>query len=361
MRRGTIVFILFILIVAGIIGLSQFFRSQPPLEFTIAVDPLAEEWLRAQVERFNASNPIINNAQRVSFTVQTVSDVAIWSGGVTWTFEQHPTAWLPAYSGSVAYLPSNMPYRVVQPSTARTLLVWGGFASRVDLLSADGGVLDWEAVARATQAGTWSALGGEPDWQFVKLAFNRPSNSISGVAALISAVSHHAGKTTLTRDDLTDFSTWFDPIYNSVPNFQTLGANPAQAMATRGTSITDIALLPESQWLLALKDLITVENVRFSYPQTQVIFDFPLTLWDDNLTSAEARAAVEALGNFLVSDSAQSALTAYALRPSKNDPTTADPLFAEGLPYGILLAPDLSGAVNPPDRNVVAQLIATFN
>ncbi len=360
MRRGTIVFIIFILIVAGIIGLSQFFRSQPPLNFTIAVDPLGEAWLRAQVERFNAGNPIVNNTQRISFSVQTMSDVAVWAGSAPWTFESHPTAWLPAYSGSLAYVPSNAPFREARPSVARTVLVWGAFASRGAVLS-DDGVLDWAQVARAAQAGSWSALGGAADWQFFKLAFNRPSSAIVGVGVLISAAGHHAGEKTLTRDNIATFSEWFSPIYNSVPNFQTLGANPAQAMATRGTSITDAAILAESQWLLALGDLRAGEAIQFSYPASQVVFDFPLAIWDDNLTSAEARAAVAALGDFLLGAEAQGALAAYGLRPAQADPSAEDALFAAGLPYGISLAPDLSGAVSPPDRNIITQLLGTFN
>ena len=46
MRRGTIFLILFIVIVAGIIGLSTFLQNQPPVEITVAVNPLAEEWVR---------------------------------------------------------------------------------------------------------------------------------------------------------------------------------------------------------------------------------------------------------------------------------------------------------------------------
>ncbi len=94
MRRGTIFVIIFILLAAGIVGASLFLRSQPPLEITVAVNPLAESWVRAAVDAYNASEPVVNATRRVIYRVTAVDDLTVWSDEVSrqWTETDHPAA-----------------------------------------------------------------------------------------------------------------------------------------------------------------------------------------------------------------------------------------------------------------------------
>lgn len=359
--RGTIVLVIFAIIVAAIIGLSQFVQSQPPVEITVAVNPMAEDWMRALVADFNESETVINGTTRITVNVTTTKDIAVW-GDNKWSADNHPDAWLPASSASVSYLNSNIPFQTIANSTAQTPLVWGGFQSRVDILTTDG-VLDWGTVAEAAQTdeGNWASLGGESGWGFLKFAYARPSNDMAGLAVLFSGAGEFTASTTLDRSQLLDdsFNDWMSAIVASVPNFQTLGSNPASVMASRGTSVAEIAFLPESLWLNSLGDINGNDPITFNYPAMQFVLDFPLTMWDDPDTSDETKLAVQAFADY-VTGTGQNTVTEFGLRPANGNVTNADSLFADGVSFGILLEPDYGQIVTAPDKNTTETLLERF-
>ena len=86
MRRGTLILLLFVVIAAGVVALSQFLRAQPPLEIALAVNPLAEDWVRDAVTRFNTSETTVGVAnQRVQINISVVEDLDVWAGTRRWT------------------------------------------------------------------------------------------------------------------------------------------------------------------------------------------------------------------------------------------------------------------------------------
>lgn len=360
--RGTIVLILFVAIVAAIIGLSQFLQTQPPLEVTLTVNPIAEDWMRKVASDFNETDTLVNGTIRVQVNVTTVSDLDVWQDKARWSTNNHPDMWLPASSASISYLNSNMPFTTLADSTARSPLLWGGFGSRVTVLT-EGGALDWDVVAEAVQTsdGNWSALGGESSWGFLKLAYARPANDIAGLAVLFSGAGDLTDASSLDRQQLVtdDFNTIMGAIVGSVPNFQTLGKNPAAVMASRGTSVAEIALLPEVLWLNSLDGLQGDDAIVFSYPTTQFILDFPLAMWDDNNTSDDTKAAVRAFADF-VEGTGQSSVVNFGLRPTEGEPTASDSVFGDGVPFGILLEPDYGTIVDTPDKNTTETLLERF-
>lgn len=363
MRRGTIIFILFALVAAAIVGASQFLRSQPPMEFTVAVNPLAAEWVRAAVNAYNDTQPVVNTTQRIQFAVQVVDDLSVWQGNTNWTPENHPAAWIPASSVSIGY---SERYTPVVASVARTPLVWGGYASRVEVVTRGGAEpFDWDAVQRVAAGESWSRAGGESNWGFVKLAFPRPDQSMSGLAVLFSGAAsfHDSSDLAGGATRAPDFREWLTPVVESVPNFQTLGADPAAAMA-RGASTVDIALLPESFWLLNLNGLLNNEPIVFSYPAYQYMLDFPLAGWRNPLpTDPNApieQAAVQALATWLTGAARQSQLVTHGLRPATSEPTETASLFSAGDSYGIQLAPDFTQLVQPPSRSETQGLVQWF-
>jgi hypothetical protein len=295
MRRGTVFLLLFILFVAGVIGISQFLRTQPPLSITVAVDPLAVDWVREAANRFNASNPLVNGTQRVQVEVSVVGDMDVWEGESNWTTQNHPNGWIPSSSVSLSYAQNaNVPMQLVADSTARTLLVWGGYASRVNIITENGtSPFDWDTVQRAAEAESWEKLGGDRNWGFVKLAFPIPDSTMTGLAALFSGAANFNNTADLSGGATrgTEFYDWLTPIIASVPNFQTLGADVAKTVA-RGPSTVEIALLPESQWLLNLSAMTSNEPIILSYPAYDFVFDFPVARWDDLQTTDTERAAV---------------------------------------------------------------------
>src|SRR5690606_6697605 len=130
----------------------------------------------------------------------------------------------------------------VTPSLARTPLVWGGYVSRVNVATGEGNNLfDWDAIQAAAAAESWSAIGGQADWRFVKLGFAAPNRKISGLAVLYTGAADFSGDPALTGPSIrgANFRTWMEPVLDSVPNFATLGSDPAAAM-TRGASTMEI-------------------------------------------------------------------------------------------------------------------------
>jgi len=357
MSRGTIVLVLFVVVIGAIIGLSQFFANQPPIEVSVAVNPLAEDWIRSVADDFNNSEIFINGTTRVQVTITTVADNAVWDDGVNWSPDSHPDAWIPADSASVNYLASNIPMEIMTTSIARTPLVWGGFESRVAVLS-DDGTLDWDIIADAVAIddGNWTSLGGESRWGFLKLAYPSPTNDIAGLAVLFSGAGHFTNSTMLDRQQLLepDFNNWMNTIVNAVPNFNTLGNDPARTMASRGASVAEIAFLPEVLWLTNLDGLQGSDPIILSYPDTGYELTFPLALWDDPDTSDNNRAAVQAFADYVMDDG-QRRVEDFGLRPINNDLTDTSSLFTQGADIGILLEPTTSQIVTAPDKNTVLE------
>lgn len=362
MRRGTIFIILLIILGVAAFGALQVIRSQPPLEIAVAVHPLAEDWVRSAADAFNATNPSVN-ARRVQITVTTVEDLAVW--GTTarpWSAQNHPVMWIPASSTSVTYAgETGLPFQIVEPSVARTVLVWGAFASRHSALTGGGASsLDWTQIAEGAAQIRWrdiapdSGLSGN-----ITLAFNNPERTITGLAAVFSAAADFGSEPALTAShvSLNDFRRWFQPVIESVPNFNTLGASPAETLAARGASVGEVALLPESEWLTNLRGMLVGNDaVQLSYPAFNFVFDFPVASWIDATTPPEANGAVTQFAAWLTSPAQQTAAQTFGLRPAAGTPTGERFISAER--FGVLLDPDLTNAVTPPQRTATQSLLA---
>ena len=360
MRRGTIVVIVFVVLAAIIVGVSQFLQSQPPVEFTVAVNPLAEDWAREAVNAFNNTQPVVNATQRIRFNVEVRDDLSIWQSGQGVSLATHPAAWIPVSSASISYAED---YSMVVPSLARTPLVWGGYESRVNIATENGArPFDWAAVQRVAEAESWSSVGGESSWRFVKLAFMKPDMNMGGLGALFTAAASYNESGDLSNNATRDsaFRNWLSPVIASVPNFQTLGTDPAAAVA-RGPSQVDMALLPESLWLKNLNGLTDSEAFVFSYPAYQFVLDFPLAGWDDptEITNVET-LAVEALRDWLLSESQQQSAIRHGLRPAQGAIESGTAPFAAGEPYGIMLDLSTSTPVEVPSRTEAAGLVQWF-
>ncbi len=354
MKRGTIFIGLFILLAAGIIAASRFISSQPPLEIRVAADATANAWLQHAVNAFNATDPVVNGTRRVRVVLEPVDDLKVWLGSQTWTAVAHPAAWIPASSASVRYaVEGGLPFELAAASLAQSPLVWGGFASRVNVLTQNGAQpFDWPAVAAAAKVESWTALGGDPAWQFVKLAFAQPTSKMSGLAVMFSgaAAFHETGNLTGEALRARAFRDWMQPVIRSVPNFSTLAGDPAAAMARQGTATADVALLPEVDWLVNLSRLQRIEEVVFAYPAYQFVLDFPLARWNDPQTGADERAAVDALAAWLLAPAQQAQALEYGLRPVNGSAAPETALFAAGAASGIRYDAALGQPVTPPAR-----------
>ena len=119
-----------------------------------------------------------------------------------------------------------------------------------------------------------------------------------------------------------------------------------------------IALLPESQWLLNLGGLTDDEAVVFAYPTYHFVFDFPLARWSSTSESTPAeRDATTALSTWLLQAAQQNSLPQHGLRPASGELDSSATLFAQGQPLGIQLAPTLTNVVQAPGRNEAQALV----
>ncbi len=351
--RTTFVLVIFVIVIAAIFGINQFVNSQPPLEITVVVDPLAEDWITEAVQEYNSNNVIIANSVRVQVNVQIADDLEIWRGNSGWNSQNHPDAWIPSSSQSLDYAPSSLPFETVNESLVYTPLVWGGFQNRVDIITENGTrPFDWETVQAVADNSSWA------DGGFVNMAINWATSSMAGVGALTTATASYGQDANVTRSIVTDasFTTWFAPIRESVLNSERLGGNPAQSMASRGASAADFALLPESQWLTEL-DSLTANNraFAFSYPAYQYPLDFPIALWSDAQVTNNQRTAVQSFASFLANEGQGIALE-HGLRPSNGTLTENASLFTQAEPFGILLEMPASQMVSV-DRGTADAII----
>lgn len=350
MRRSTIVVILFGIIVAGLIGYNQYVRQQPPVEITLAVDPLVEDWVRAAVEQYNATDPRVQNGSvRVHYSVESVTgDTKAWLGQSGWNADRHPDLWIPSSSLAVQYYPSSS-FEVVQPSLARTPLVWGGFRSRLEALSPSGAAIDWPIVSEALAKGTWAGVGATISGN-INMAINDPSASSAGLGAVFTGVAALNSTDTITSAALsgTTGRDWLQALDDSIRGLKSVSA--AEDMARYGTSRAPFGLLPEAQWLMSLQDLRRTEDVTFSYPAYQFVLDAPLAMWVDAKTTEIERQAAAGLGRYLMGSGQQTALQ-YGWRPAESEPTDSAALFAAAAPYGISVQPLTGMPVLTPARS----------
>jgi hypothetical protein len=357
MRRGTIIVVIFIVVAAAIIGISQFLRIQPPYRVTIAVSPLAFAWVDQAAARFNAALNITPSGQRIAITVNALDDMDIVSGSVRWTADSRPDGWLPAADFALELGTQRYPLTRVLPSTARTALMWGAFADRADALTGNGvRPLDWQDVERAARAGRWSALGVvSPAWGNFTFAMSRPNRTSGGFAAFLSAARAFSADADISAA-LSDprARAVFENAIASVPSFSTLGGTPAAAIAARGASVGEVALLTETEWLVQLSgELIRSDNpIRFSYPAYNIAFTFPLARWDDASAPRDTADALTRFAAHLTSSAEQEHAQSFGLRPAQGEARGI--LFVRAASFGVrvplpplvYVAPPTSASVN---------------
>ncbi|MDZ4769922.1 MAG: substrate-binding domain-containing protein [Chloroflexota bacterium] len=366
MRRGRVFVILFIVAAAIVIGISQFLRGQPPLTVRFAVSPIAQAWIAQAATAFNSAENLSTGNQRISLVIEPVDDIDVWTGRAGWSASNHPDGWIAGADYSLAYAAERLPFVTVAPTTAGTLLVWGAFADRAAALTGDGSrPLDWDDVNRAADAGRWSSLGaGDPTWGNFVFAMHRPNRTLEGFAVALSAAADFADSPVNAPGSalvVPDFQASFENVILSVPNLNTLGATPAAAIAARNTSVGEVALLPESEWLTNLKgEMVKSENpIQFAYPAYNVAFNFPAARWNDESVTPDRADAVARFAAFLTTDSQQRAAQRYGLRPVSGE--ALDATFSAAAAYGIRVPlPDMNLVTLPP-RDVIQRTLDWLN
>ncbi|MCL4256745.1 MAG: hypothetical protein KJ043_23510, partial [Anaerolineae bacterium] len=264
-QLGTFIVILFIVISLGVVGLGYIQRNQPdptatPLELTLTVNPLAQAWMSEMVNRFNTSDARFIDTYAVTIILANtpVDDMDVWQKGV-WNNLTPPDLWIPSHSISASSADINGRNQItITPSLAKTPLIFVASANVAQAITQNESVaFDWGGIQTASQAGTWANFGASINGN-VTLAFPLPNNTMEGMMVMYSANAYFDSTLSLTSSNITPFTTWFTPVVESVPNFNTIGADVATFMASRGASV-NIGIMAESR---LLNTLSAITNTR---------------------------------------------------------------------------------------------------
>jgi ABC-type Fe3+ transport system substrate-binding protein len=390
MKRTRIIFfaiigLAVILVAAGLIW-SQLGREPEPSEPESSDEPLniyivsalpVADWVQEAAHLFNAEQHTLEG-RPIHVTVTPMDGLTAKGRYERDEMDPLPTAWIPdsrylvelvnaAYKerlGRDVFL-TDGEYRA-RP-LAISLLAWGIYQSRAEVLEAKYGEISWNTIHDAALApGGWADLGGESDWGFFKLAISNPRKNVSGLQAMVAAAGEYFGKTNISVEDVTDpeFQQWLGEIMGSMSDLSG-GTYTVADLALFGYTTGDAGQLLESDLLVNMHGIQTrwADPLRIVYPEYVTWFDFPFTVWiGPETTALEKNAALE-FERYLLSAENQEKALAYGLRPANPEvPVTGQgSLFDQWASQGVLGVVPRTTAMRPPDRDVLQALLRWFD
>jgi Ca-activated chloride channel family protein len=250
---------------------------------------------------------------------------------------------------------------------AISLLAWGIYDSRADVLEDRYSDISWQAIHDAAIApGGWGELGGASDWGYFKLAISNPRKNISGLAAMVAAAGEYYDKTNISVEDVTDpeFQAWLGEIMSSMSDLSG-GTYTVSDLALFGYTTGDAGQLLESDLLVNMQGIQTrwADPLRLAYPEYVTWFDFPFTVWMGPETSAAEKNAALEFEKYLLSEEVQEQALAYGLRPANPEVlvTGEGSLFDQWASQGVLGVVPRTTAMRSPDREVLQALLRWFD
>lgn len=348
-----------------------------PLEVQIVAALPVADWVQEAARQFNEEQHTLDG-HPIHVTVTPMDGLVAKGRYEKDEMDPLPTAWIPDSRYLVELV--NVVYKErlgrdvfltdgeyrARP-LATSLLTWGIYDSRADVLEQKSGDISWQTIHDAAIApGGWAELGGQNDWGYFKLAIPSPRKNVSGLQAMVAAAGEYFGKTNIGVDDVTDpgFQEWLGEIMSSMSDLSG-GTYTAADLALFGYTTGDAGLLLESDLLVNMQGLQTrwAEPMRIVYPEYVTWFDFPFTVWmGPETTALEKNAALE-FEEFLLSEEVQRKALAYGLRPANPSvPVTGEgSLFDQWAEQGVLVVVPRTTAMRYPDRDVLQALLRWFD
>ena len=230
-----------------------------------------------------------------------------------------------------------------------------------------GGHITWKVLHKAlTAAKGWAAVGGDPEWGFVKLGHTDPTRSNSGLQALFAmAVEYHGGQKPLTVANLLDpgLQGFVRDIEKGVTKFEPSTGTFMTDMVRFGPSKYDVAVVYES---LAIAQVENAQgrwgNLKVYYPTPSLWSDHPIALVNPSKLGQAERDAALTWIRYLRARPAQERALAFGFRPA--DPAVplksadAQNPFHRLAAYGLKVA--IPPAAPPPESAVVRNLLTMW-
>lgn len=331
-----------------------------------------KEWIEAAKAKFAVEHPEIDIQLKGMGSL--AAEQAILDG------KEKPTVWSPADSLVLNMLVSDWEVRYHTPLVGSgadapqalliSPLVFAVWQDRADVLkkNSGGANLTWKSIHSAVVSNQgWPAVGGKSEWGFVKLGHTDPTQSNSGIQALLLMTMEFYGKTNgLTVNDILapDYQAFVKELEGGVPKFEASTGTFMTDMVRFGPSKYDIAVVYEN---LAISQLANAQgrwgNLVVEYPATTLWSDHPVALLSgDWVTPAQATAARTWI-TFLQSRPMQEQALTWGFRPA--DPsvalmtTDANNPFVKYAAQGVTV--EIPPVATPPDSPVVQNLLTMWS
>jgi len=250
---------------------------------------------------------------------------------------------------------------------ALTPMVFVMWEQRYDAFVKKYSQLNFKTIAEAqAEPGGWNTIANQPDWMFFKFSHTNPSQSNSGLMALVlMGYDFHGRVNNLSGAQITDpkFQSWLGDVEKNlvgaasglVPSTGTL----MNAMVQRGWSTYDVILVYESVALDRLKQADGRWGpLKVVYPKYNLWNDNPYYVLDVPWSTSEHRKAAQAFVDYLLSPPVQQQAMQHGFRPANVNVATRGPdsPFEKYAAAGILA--DVPGAFcDPPRADVIEGLL----
>lgn len=250
-----------------------------------------------------------------------------------------------------------------------TPLVFVAWEDRAEvLLKAAGGVISWKSIHKAVTSNEgWPAIKGKSEWGFVKLGHTDPTQSNSGLQALLSMTLEYYGKNTgLEVGDVLKpkYQDFIKELEKGVPKFEVSTGQFMTDMIRFGPSKYDIAVVYEN---LAISQIENAQgrwgNLKIYYPATTLWSDHPIAVLKADWVTPAQKAAAKVWIDYLKSRPMQELALSFGFRPA--DPTvpikTADAKnpFTRLAPQGVKL--QINPMATPPDGQVIRNMMMMWS
>jgi ABC-type Fe3+ transport system substrate-binding protein len=378
MKSRAPIFAVFLLAVLAIVAWTAWSQLGPPgpVGAVLAPEPVRismlygsekREWIEAAHAEFVKAHPEV--------AVELVAMGSLQGAQAILDGTQKPTVFSPADSLVLNLLRSDWeakhhgsPY---SPSFAPeplviTPLVFAAWEDRGLMLEkAGGGQFSWKSIRDALVDNRgWPALGGPADWGFVKLGHTDPTQSNSGLQALVLMAMEYHGRTALTVGDVLDpaFQTWLSEIERGVPRFEDSTGAFMTDMIRFGPSKYDVALVYEATAVAQIENAQgRWGNLRLWYPATTMWSDHPVALLTEGVSEEQAKAARIWI-EWLRSEPMQQRALSFGFRPGNPavpiQTADASNPFVKYSQYGLRL--DIPPVAPVPDGAVLRNLLTLW-
>lgn len=383
MKARALIVVFFLLAVAVILYFTlqpqPASRTEQPAAAKVSISMLysteKEDWIKEAAESFRAAHPEIGlklegmgSLEAAQAILDGTQKPTLFSPADSLVLNMLADDWQTRHHGTLIARGDDAPQPLV--ITPLVLVIWEDRASALQM--AGDGSLGWGSWTTLHQAVTsnqgWPAVGGPPEWGFVKFGHTDPTKSNSGLQTLLlmslEYFGHGSTVSLKTADILdADYQQWIKEIEGGVARFESSTGTFMTDMIRFGPSKYDIAAVYES---LAISQLENAQGrwgaLRVVYPELTIWSDHPLALLEGDWVSEEQRAAARTWMAHLHSRDVQQSALQFGFRPG--DPSvpvlTADASnpFARLAVHGIRV--DIPAAVTPPDGPVIRNLMTMW-